>query len=82
MNKLKTDMFSQEVRPTTSSAYSNFVIDNSSHREVVIWYSAGMEQHISLNTVYYREAVASVLECDVTSHTSFQKMELLLTIII
>lgn len=74
-----TNMFSPEVRATTASANTNFIMGNPNHPEVVIWDTAGMEQYKSLNTMYYREAATAVLVSDVTFPTSFQKMELFLT---
>jgi GTPase SAR1 family protein len=41
---------------------------------MLIWEPAGMEQYKSLNSLYYRNAVAGLLVFDVTERTNFESL--------
>jgi small GTP-binding protein len=65
--------FSANVQPTTAASSAHFRC-NANDPGMLIWDTAGMEQYKSLNSLYYRNAVAGLLVFDVTERTSFESL--------
>jgi small GTP-binding protein len=63
--------FSANVQPTTAASSAHFRRDPSDSG-MQIWDTAGMERYKSLNSLYYRNAVAGLLVFDVTDRPSFE----------
>jgi Ras-related protein Rab-5C len=67
--------FDDRTETTTGTAFFLYKSDHPKHPEIQIWDTAGMERYRSVNSLYYREAVAAILVFDLTRLGSFQELE-------
>jgi small GTP-binding protein len=74
VNNSKIDM----VRPTTGAMFSRYSTSDFPIRSIDLWDTAGMEQYQSLNAGYYESANGAILVFDITSRSSFEKLEFFL----
>lgn len=79
INRIMNDTFDNSIPPTTGAGYCSYRPENSKHKEIQIWDTAGMERFRAMNKAYYREAVAALLVFDVTNDESFTNLDLWLS---
>lgn len=75
INRIIENKYDPITSPTTGSAFFQYKSNNPNHPEIQLWDTAGMERYRSLNSIFYREAVAAVLVFDITKFTSFQELD-------
>jgi small GTP-binding protein len=75
INRIVDSRFEPLTTPTTGTAFYQLKTDHQDHPEIQLWDTAGMERYRSVNSVYYREAVAAILVFDMTNFQSFQESE-------
>ena len=68
----------EATRPTTGALFSHYSTSDFPIRTIDIWDTAGMEQYQSLNAGYYESANGAILVFDITTYSSFEKLETLL----
>jgi small GTP-binding protein len=75
INRIIHSRFDTITQPTTGTAFYEYKSDHPVHPEVQHWDTAGKERYRSVNSVFYREAIAAILTFDLTSFQSFQELE-------
>ena len=75
INRIMHDTFDTNAPSTTGAGYCAYHPENSKHKEIQIWDTAGMERFRGMNKAYYREAVAALLVFDLTNQESFSDLE-------
>lgn len=75
VHRLVSKSFAPETRATTAAAFHTYNPQKNGLQELQIWDTAGMEQYRSLNVMYYRDAAAAVLVCDITNPKSIDNIE-------
>jgi small GTP-binding protein len=69
-----SDEYVDDVQPTTAASCRVFKPRAAGSPGIQIWDTAGMEQFQSLNSLYYRNAMAAILVFDITSRRTFESL--------
>jgi small GTP-binding protein len=65
----------EQLAPTPCATFYRCKFAHTTHPEVQLWDTGGMERYRSVNQVFYRDAVGAILVFDLTSHVTFQELD-------
>ncbi|XP_039266545.1 ras-related protein Rab-24-like [Styela clava] len=77
LRRFMNDMFDASTQPTIGAAFGTKTVMTSNNGPVSlqIWDTAGQERYQALANLYYRNANAAVVCCDLTDLRSFERLE-------